>query len=190
MQSIAGKLMIALLFCMSTTAAFSRGPQKPKEAKQAIVSVKSFGRDNVLGYLGHPLGTVVRVTGVCIDGDTLLSRADAGKTLLKIEMVNGKKLDCKYLFPFLRAARGIEEPLPGQRFDYYVHEYGYFGGIVEPPRSLRIKREPIASDGFYYHGEITIHKANPTTPKAKGKGKKRDGGRKGDKSRGRGRKGG
>jgi hypothetical protein len=124
-------------------------------ARPAEISVRSFGRDNVIGHLGKPLGTIVRVTGMCVDGDSTRARVNAGKTLLQVESVDGRKLDRPINFDFERAAKEVSKPLPGQRFDYYVHEWGSFDGVIPFPGDL-----PVANDGFHYRQAITIHKDN------------------------------
>ncbi len=59
-------------------------------SSNAFISVAEFTADNVIGYLGHPLGTVVRITGTAVDGDTTRRKRDRGKTLLEIHTVNCK----------------------------------------------------------------------------------------------------
>lgn len=46
----------------------------------------------IIGRLGVPLGTVVEIEAVILDGDTLNTKAGAGTYLLKIEKVGGKNL--------------------------------------------------------------------------------------------------
>jgi hypothetical protein len=126
------------------------------------VSVTSFRPDNVIGHLGVPLGTVVRVRGICIDGDTTRRKKYAGITLLQIETVNGERLESPFLVPFGRAARELETPVRGQRFDYYVHEHGSFDGVVELPQELETTSPIVANDGFYYRPQVTVWKSNAT----------------------------
>lgn len=119
------------------------------------ISVKAFGRENVIGYLGQPLGTVVRVTGICVDGDTTQRKADLGKTLLQVQAVDGRALEPPIMFVFERVAKGVSKAQFGQPFDYLAHEWGSFDGVVQ------LAGEPsVASDGFYYRREITIHRDN------------------------------
>jgi hypothetical protein len=131
------------------------------------VMVKSFRPKNVIGLLGHPLGTVVRVSGIVVDGNSPRVKALDGKTLLRIETVNGSTLGEPATFQFGRAARDIKEPQPGERFDFFVHEHGAFDGVVDPPRELNIDHPNFAHDGFYYRPAITIHKSNREQPTRK-----------------------
>ena len=124
------------------------------------ISVGNFGAENVIGYLGPPLGQIVRVTGTAIDGDSTRRKSDQGKTLLKIETVNGETADIPFVFEFLRSKKSVEKPNPGDQFDFYVHEYGAFEGVVVPPPQFNIEYVSMAHDGFHYRPFITIHKSN------------------------------
>ena len=126
-------IFIALLMLV-ICAAFAQPQNSDQESntvdsKEGVpqnqtISVVNFGTDNVIGHLGHPLGTVVRVTGIAIDGDTTRLKRDMGKTLLEIHTVNGELLEEKILFDFHRAAKSVVKPNAGEEFDFYVHEYG------------------------------------------------------------------
>ena len=120
--------------------------QDPTET--ATASVKQFYSGKVIGHLGHPLGTIVRVTGICIDGDKTRRRADLGKTLLDIRTVNGSKLENPFVVQFSRAAKDVPKPKDGDRIDYYAHEWGEFDGIVTIPDGLGIDKAIVANDGF------------------------------------------
>ena len=135
-------------------------PAPEEHPSDGTVSVKQFGSGNVIGHLGHPLGTVVRITGVCLDGSKSRRRTDSGKTLLEIRTVNGSRLERPFVVPFSRVAKGVSKPKNGEAFDYYAHEWGEFDGIVAIPKDLNIDVPQVANDGFYYRPQITIHKAN------------------------------
>lgn len=140
---------IAVLF-VSATADETQPSDKP-------LSVTQFGRANVVGFLGKPLGTVVRATGIVVDGDTTRCRIDAGKTLLEVREVNGIALERPIRFdhPFVR--NRLDSPKPGARFDYFVHEHGCFGGFVDIPADVDSDQPMVAHDGFGYRSSITIH---------------------------------
>ncbi|WP_145218953.1 hypothetical protein [Planctomycetes bacterium TBK1r] len=124
------------------------------------ISVTQFGRANVIGYLGHPLGTVVRVTGVCVDGNVTHARIDANKILLEVRAVNGTvlKRPVRFDHPYVRDRSSL--PKPDTRFDYFVHEHGAFSGLVEIPANVDSSQRVAANDGFYYHPALTIHSKN------------------------------
>ena len=69
-------------------------------------------------------------------------------------------LERQFEFPFERAVKNILKPKPGDKFDFYVHEWGSFDGIVKVPEGLGIEKPNVATDGFHYRPEITIHKTN------------------------------
>ena len=154
------------LFLIAISGVIAIGSMQRSESclagdrKLPAVSVKQFGPSNVIGHLGKPLGTVVRITGVCLDGSKTRRRADLGKTLLEIQTVNGTKLQRPFIVPFLRAAKGIAKPKDGDAFDYYAHEWGEFDGVVTIAKELEIERPMVANDGFHYRPQITIHKSN------------------------------
>jgi hypothetical protein len=130
----------------------------PAEAKRTLVA--SLEEQLPVGHLGVPLGTVVRVTGEALDGGTTKVKADEGKTLLRIVTVNGKELAEPVVFAFLRARKDVKKPAPGEKFDYYVHEYGEFDGVVTPPKELGIETFQVANDGFHYRRHLTVHASN------------------------------
>ncbi|MGL6073183.1 MAG: hypothetical protein ACRC8S_03370 [Fimbriiglobus sp.] len=138
----------------TTYAAPSAGEKKSSN------SVRSFTQ-LPLGYLGVPLGTVVRVTGVTIHGDELQLKSAMGKTYLRIETVNGKPLDETVDFEFPEAEQ-IPKPAIGTRFDYQVHESGEFSGHVDTrPDGDNIEVAAVAHDGFYYRRALSIHRPQP-----------------------------
>lgn len=151
-------MVLAAMVTLLVTAGQS-GQEKTAEPPR--ISVADFRQDNVIGLLGHPLGTVVRVAGVTVDGHTTRRKADAGHTLLQVETVNGAKLEKPVRFYFDRPAPKDRLPEFGSRFEYYVHESGEFSGVVKRPKGLSIEIEGEAAqhDGFHYRPEITIHKS-------------------------------
>ncbi len=145
----------SLLNIVSLSEAQKSNPTKQNET----ISIEALQPQRVIGRLGQPLGSIVRLTGVSVSGDETRRKADSGQTLLRIETVNGKQLKKSVYFTFRRAAKGIEKPTIGLEFDYYIHEWGSFDGVVDPPKELGIEEETLAHDGFHYRPEITIHKA-------------------------------
>lgn len=155
----------SVVFVIGTALAQTQNSSRNADTKPnatsriGTISVTDFSTRKVIGHLGHPLGTVVRVTGKVVDGDATRMKRNTGRTLLEIHTVNGKKLETNVLFQFQRAAKSVAKPKPGEKFDYYVHEYGSFDGVVVPPRELNIAFPTVAHDGFYYRRQITIHKS-------------------------------
>lgn len=168
MTNLSAIAATVVAFITMSSETLSQDHASADRSSKEPISVSRFGRDNVIGHLLHPLGTIVRVTGIALDGNTTRRRADEGKTLLKIETVNGETLEQPFTVPFGRAAEQIAHPSHGQRFDFYVHEWGEFDGIVTIPDGLGIDAPMVANDGFYYRPQITIHKSNlpPDSTKA------------------------
>ena len=110
--------------------------------------------------MGVKLGTVVRASGEVFDGAETKRKAYDGKTLLRIKTVNGREMARPVVFEFLGAPDSVKKPAPGDRFDYYVHEYGEFSGVVEPPEELGIQYTKLAHDGFQYRPHLRVHASN------------------------------
>ena len=147
-------LVVGVLAAILSAAADP--PTPAKSAHDDSVSVKSFGDDNVIGHLGHPLGTLVRITGRCVDGNTTRRRIGAGQTLLEVRSVNGAPLERPFRFTFPQTSE-ILKPQPGDRFDYDAHEQGAFSGIVFVPNELDVEQPVVANDGFHYRPELVLH---------------------------------
>lgn len=153
-----GLVAVAASACLAAIAWAQTTAKPTAEAKS--ISVESLENQLPVGHLGVPLGTVVRVTGEVYDY-TPRRKADWGKTLLRIVTVNGKELATPVVFEFLRAPASVQKPALGDRFDYYVHEYGEFDGVVVPPTELGIEHVMVAHDGFHYRRHLTVHASNP-----------------------------
>ena len=153
-------LSIASVGCVALLVG-AQVPQRANPAEEKSISVTSFMGKMPIGRLGVPLGTVVRITGVVIEKKKPHAKADEGKTFLRISTVNGKALDHPVEFEFGRAPVEVKKPSLHEKFDYYVHEYGEFDGIVVPPKELGIKDDPIAGLGFHYSSLLTLHASNP-----------------------------
>jgi hypothetical protein len=153
-----GLVVAAASSCFAAFAWDETPAKSPAEGKP--ISVASLENQLPVGHLGVPLGTVVRVTGEAFSGDTTRRKADMGKTLLRIDKVNGKLLAKPVVFAFLRAPASVKKPIPGEKVDYYAHEYGEFDGVVTPPKELGIEQVVFAHDGFYYRRHLSVHASN------------------------------
>jgi hypothetical protein len=149
--------------CMASLAAIA-GAQVPTMQQvppaNRPVFVESFWKQMPVGRLGVPLGTVVRVSGEAIDGSALKLKGAEGKILLRITTVNGRALSNTPAFYFERAPSSLKPPAPGEKFDYYVHEYGEFDGAVTAPAELGLNEQPLQGPGFGFQSKISIHGAN------------------------------
>ncbi|MEM9701451.1 MAG: hypothetical protein AAF907_03290, partial [Planctomycetota bacterium] len=135
-----------------------RGADDGQAAK--TISVRDLRTESTIGLLGKPLGTVVKVTGIAVDGDTTGWKADLGRTLLRITSVNDARLKHSVTFRYFTGNLddgGTFDPQPGDRFTVWVHEEGGFSGVVEMPRELRGgDRFAFAHDGFYFRSELDV----------------------------------
>jgi hypothetical protein len=114
---------------LGSVAVWAFAQQSPvKKPEPATIHVMTFHDAKIIGYLGEPLGTIVRVGGVSVDGTTLRLKGYDGETILRINTVNGKKLKDPIDFKFPYNEKSIAKPPFGKRFDYVVHEWGAFDG--------------------------------------------------------------
>lgn len=143
----------ATLMAFATSHATATDPAKSLHT----LSVAQFERGNVIGHLGHPLGTVVRVTGGAIDGNSTRARIDAHKVLLEVRAVNGMPLDRPVRFDHPYTRNNADIPKPGTKFDYFVHEIGSFSGIVPVPEGVSSAQPMVANDGFRYRRGLYFH---------------------------------
>ena len=74
----------ALTQCASQSSRTKPAAEKetPNESEKILVANFNI-RAVPIGYLGHPLGTIVRVTGTAISGDATRMKKYSGKTLKK-----------------------------------------------------------------------------------------------------------
>lgn len=134
-------------------------PMKAEEAGiQAAISVRSFSTNNVIGVLGVPVGTIVRVSGVASDGNDTKLKAYDGTWLVEIERVNGVPLKDKLRFPVSPNEAGDIKSLG--RFECYVAEYGSFVGLARNPDGIEVEDTPQTSTttGFHYHPRLIFQK--------------------------------
>lgn len=103
-----------------------------KAANETPISVRSFSRNNVIGLLGVPLGTVVRISGVAHDPQSKLK-----VWILEIDRVNGRQLKQRVSFSvFPQYAEEIESL---GKFECYAAEYGGFEGDRRNPDKFDVE---------------------------------------------------
>ena len=126
-------ILVCSVVCLSTVAV-----AQPKPLSKTIDASLLFRpeRTKIIGGLKSPLGTVVRITGVCIDGTQTRISEYKGKLLLDIETVDDVHMDKLPLY--IHPAQLGAEQLPGvgDTFDYFVHECGEFSGQVDLPPGI------------------------------------------------------
>jgi hypothetical protein len=111
------------------------------------ITVSELNQLQVIGLLGHPLGTIVTIEGVVADDSYRIMRADLGHTLLRVQTVGGKKLLKEQVFHFGNAPAEIEKPKVGSKFKYIGYETGGFTGT---PQGTFDYVRPFATTGYYF----------------------------------------
>jgi hypothetical protein len=118
------------------------------------ITVDQLGRRKVTGKLGHPLGAIVTIEGQAADDTYTREKADAGRTLLRIESVNGKQLRREVVFPFVVIETvSIATPSVGTRFKFVGFETGEFIGM---PDGVFKYVEPFATTGYYFRSSFVV----------------------------------
>jgi hypothetical protein len=108
-------------------AGMSSADKPPELAKAIPVSV--LNDRQVIGRLGHPLGTIVVVEGVVADGSYTKAKADDGHTLLRVQGVNEKRLAEEQVFHFGSLLERVEKPKAGATYKFSGYETGGFTGL-------------------------------------------------------------
>lgn len=114
------------------------------------VKVSDIRAQGVTGDLGLPLGTLVTVEGIVVDGDELRTQATSGRTLLRVEKVGETELPTPVMYPFPENS-DLERPAAGESFSGVVYETG---GFVGAPEGLFEHVEPFATVGFHFQTRL------------------------------------
>lgn len=123
-------VLLALGVVIGATLRPNLAADPPKEEKkEKPIPIMDVWTRGILGQLGHPLGTVVRIEGEVEAYDGLKhGKALEGKTLLRVKLVNGTEPKEGVLFglDFAKA----DKPKVGEKFKYIGYETGTFEGHV------------------------------------------------------------
>jgi hypothetical protein len=100
------------------------------------------------------LGEVVTVEGTAVDDTYTRRKEDAGKILLRIQSVNGKRLKSEAVLHFV-AYDGEESKKPsvGTKFKYIGFETGGFSGM---PESAFVYIPRVPTSGYYFTTSFVI----------------------------------
>ncbi|MFO0882636.1 MAG: hypothetical protein U0894_00345 [Pirellulales bacterium] len=160
------------VLCLSVFAALALlGFSSPADEKsEKLFYAKDFGSDNVIGALGYPMGTVVRITGKSLGKDQSRSKALEGVTWLEIETVNGKKLERSIKRFHYRGISGMYSKVAspvlekGEPFDFYVYETCGYHGLVDIPKELDHELTAHVA-GVPFSFDISLHFLKDNRPK-------------------------
>ena len=99
--------------------------------QQAKLHYTELAPDRIIGSLGKPLGTIVKIQGTLISGDKLRLKAMSGKTLLEVTSVDGQRLREKIVLEFdIPMWAAIDKPEVGNKIRYLGYETGRMSGIL------------------------------------------------------------
>jgi hypothetical protein len=101
-------------------------------AERNTIPAASLASCNVIGSLGIPLGKIVLIEGVIVNDEYRRRKGDGGKTLLKVEKLEGKDPAGEVIIPLdAQVLITLKKAEPGHRFRYRGYETGAFTGIPE-----------------------------------------------------------
>ena len=106
-------------------------------ARAHSVSCTDITAGNVIvaGLLGHPLGTIVKVSLSFINGDTLRAKGDDGRVRVRIHSVNDKPMTPEVTRPYEDETGEFSEKQVRRKLYFnqpvtlYVYESGQFTGL-------------------------------------------------------------
>src|SRR5260221_13940830 len=95
------------------------------ESKAQSITVADLRKQEVMGSLGKPLGTIIVIEGIVKDDYYRKIRMDMGETLLLVQSVNGTQLKDEEVFHFRPSQFAqIAKPEVGKNFKYAGYETG------------------------------------------------------------------
>jgi hypothetical protein len=148
-------MKFTLTIAVLTGAALCAFPVLRADPTKSI-TVGELNQLQVIGWLGQPLGKIITVEGVAADENYHGIKQDAGQTLLRIQVVDGKVLpeECVFHFgEFSHYFDPMEKPKVGSKFKYIGYETGGFTG-VQP--GLFEYTAPFASTGYAFTTHFVV----------------------------------
>lgn len=120
---------------------------------QISISWHSIGENvKIIGKTGIPLGEIIKISGIVIDGSTTRMKAYSSSKLLKIYKVNDIELDTPQIIEFDVFMSTIKNPDVNFEFQVKGYETGCFTGT---PRGLN-SLVKIASTEYFFSTSFTI----------------------------------
>lgn len=137
-------LAIVILFPLAVASA----DKAPKS-----IGISELSKLQVIGWLGQPLGRIVTIEGVVVDGSYTRCKADEGQSLLRVQVVDGKQLPKEQVFHFDPFLAELEKPTVGSKFKYIGYETGGFTGV---PAKAFDHVPAIATTGYYFTTHFVV----------------------------------
>ena len=133
-----------------------RAVMSKAEAARAPIPVAEVRARGVLGELGEPLGAIVSIVGVAVDGDSLRRKDAAGNWYLRVSRVEKRTLPAPVL---LKLTLGRPAKLTAnQNLTCIGYETGGYIGIA--PRELEYV-DPYAAVGWTFETRFVVLKITP-----------------------------
>jgi len=142
---------------------------KPQDKPQDVPLANLGDKFRLIGKLGEPLGTVVTVQGVVVEGPF---KGFEGGPNLRIQRIDGRatqediQICIRPYFGKYGEQRASKEEVPkldfGKTYEFEGYETGQFVGV--PGEAYKRAGLAIATTGFYFRHELAVYKGKRTTP--------------------------
>lgn len=149
--------LAGLLGCAGPDARAEAPKGAVRSAAHTRLSVATLRSAKVVGDLGVPLGTLVTVEGEILPDDARRTKADLGKTLLRVRAVNGKPLPTPVIAT-LRGDARVRSLKPAAKVRMIAYESGGFAGA---PDGLFKHVPAFTTVGFGFLTWIEVVKLTP-----------------------------
>ena len=122
---------------------------EPNDEPTIISSAEIGSKIVIRGALGLPLGTITKIGATFVNGDTLGTKGDAGRILIRVDSAGDRKLPelpMLYYQDETRAlsAKGVRtRGLVGKAVTFYAYESGQFTGLPKDPEGYTPLRQGI-----------------------------------------------
>lgn len=117
------------------------------------------GRVKIIGTLNRPIGEIVTVQGFIIDGTDTGKKGDVGKILLKVQWINGRKVQKGVNLPIkIFHWSAIHTPKVNEHKKYIGYETGEMSGI--PIRAFDYMPR-VTTEDFHFSTYFQICKELP-----------------------------
>ncbi|MFO0836481.1 MAG: hypothetical protein U0638_16055 [Phycisphaerales bacterium] len=160
MKTLACALLGSLLAGLGSTP--STQPNTTPQARKSM-TVAELQRTDVIGRLDIQLGRCVPILAVLISGDSLESKAETGRYLLRVIEVEGRTLVEPQLFRYSNAP-GFDG-LPLNQTDHAQRVHGEQAAKLSAEDEARLERDFVGTERRLVAYEVGEFSGIPTLPK-------------------------
>lgn len=139
-----GKRMAACIILLVCACCFSHA-----DAEETLEYDHVNSQVKIIGSLGKPLGTLMKIEGEVLAYGEVLRKEDQGRAVLRVETIDGRKLSPPIAITFSTFPwTGISEPRPGSSCTYIGFETGCMVGV---PHDSWKYVPAVTTPSFHFH---------------------------------------